>query len=86
MGYIEYTMPICNVETSIRILETPSDLFIYVNQFPDEIHLYNDALKDIICANCAYIKSKKIEIICNLAMHESLESVASNITEILNSE
>ncbi|KAI5150708.1 hypothetical protein ENBRE01_1654 [Enteropsectra breve] len=83
-AYVDFSVDVDGVSTAIRIFETEKQVFIYVNQNPLEMHLYNDMLKDLIVRGCSGMKKKEFTVLCNLAKHDSLENVAKTVLEVLN--
>ena len=83
-AYVDFTTPINGVDTAIRIFETNTHCFIYVNQNPVEMHLYNENLQRLIQRKCGRIAHKQLMVICNLANHEALDGVTDHLSKILN--
>jgi len=83
-AYIDFVTPISGVDTAIRIFETETHVFVYANQHPPEMHLYNDILRSTLQQNCRHMRNKEFTVICNLANHESLDAVTKHIVDILN--
>lgn len=84
-AYIDFTIPFAGIDTAVRIFEIETHVFVYVNQNPPEIHLYNDILRMAIQNKCKHLKGKEFIVICNLANHEALDPIAQHISEILTS-
>ncbi|KAI5169519.1 hypothetical protein PAEPH01_0782 [Pancytospora epiphaga] len=83
-AYVDFMAPISGVETAIRIFETETHLFVYVNQHPAEMHLYNELLRADIQSGYKQLNHKEVTVICNLANHDALALVKKRILEILN--
>lgn len=84
IAYIDFAEQFDGIETNVRIFETKTHLFIYVNQSHSEIHLYNEFLKNILIKQCRQMKNKKIEVICNLEKYDCIDKIAQHIVKILN--
>ncbi|OQS53879.1 hypothetical protein EHP00_701 [Ecytonucleospora hepatopenaei] len=82
-AYVDFTEKYNNKDTKIRIFETKTHVFVYVNQYPSQMHLYNEFLRDKIKK---YIKRKEIVCVCNLESYDSLKPIASTITEIFKNK
>ena len=83
-AYVDFNIKVRGVDTSIRIFETETHFFIYVNQHPTEIHLYNDRLKNALIATCNGLEFKEVNVICNLVTHEALRDIVEYIQKIVN--
>ena len=79
-AYVDFVEKFNNVDTKIRIFETKTHIFIYVNQYPKQMHLYNEYLKNNIKK---HIKRKEIVCKCNLTNYEALNPITKMISEIL---
>lgn len=83
-AYVDFSTSISGIETAIRIFETETHCFVYVNQFPVEMHLYNDPMKAALQNSCARMNRKEFTVICNLSTHEALDAVAKHLAKVLN--
>ena len=79
-AYVDFNEKYSDIDTKIRIFETKTHLFIYVNQYPKQMHLYNEFLRDNVKR---YVKRKEIVCICNLESYDALQPITKTITEIL---
>lgn len=73
-GYFDFKTNINGVETEIKILETLTHVFIYVNQAEEQVNLFDDELKKLLIKKD--IKRKKsLNVFCNLRNKENLNDV-----------
>lgn len=84
VSYIDFSEDFRGIQTSIRIFENETHIFIYVNQQHNEIHLYNDILRKIISKTSKRANKKKIETICNLKNYECIEDIGREISKIVD--
>jgi len=82
--YVDFTEKYQGINTSIRIFENETHLFVYVNQQNPEIRLYNEFMKSIIMRNCRKAKRKKVEVICNLKNYSSIDEIGIDISKIVD--
>ena len=82
-AYMDFVRVIDGISTSIRIFETHTHVFVYVNQFPEEMNLFSDMLKGELMAKCKGMRHKEFGVVCNLANKEALIPVSENIIKIL---
>lgn len=80
-AYVDFTEKFDKKDTKIRIFQTKTHVFVYVNQYPKQMRLYNEYLRDGIKSA---VKRKEIVCICNLESYDSLKPITNTITEILN--
>lgn len=80
-GYVEFNTKVCDIDTDIRILETLTHVFIYINQDEEKINLYDEDLKNILY-NRNLKKDKKMVVFCNLKSADSLKKVGELIYDI----
>ncbi|WUR03721.1 proteasome assembly chaperone [Vairimorpha necatrix] len=73
-GYFDFKTSIKGVETDIKILETPTHIFIYVSQAEEQINLFDDELKNILKKRNIK-RRKELEVFCNLKSEENLDDV-----------
>jgi len=85
VAYVDFMETFDGIKTVIRIFETQTHLFVYVNQSNNEIHLYNEFLKGILMKECHSIKGKQVEVICNLKKYECINEIGKQISTIVNS-
>ncbi len=83
-AYIDFTTNILGIQTAIKIFETETNFFVYINQNENEMHLYNDIIQNTLQRSCKSINGKKITVICNLANHESLQEIINFLIELIN--
>lgn len=86
VAYIDYVENIKGIDTSIRIFETETHLFIYVNQPHIEIHLYNEYLKKILMRECRRAKRKQLDVICNLDNYNCIDEIGRQISKIVDGQ
>lgn len=84
-AYVDFKINIDGSETEIKIFETERAIFVYVNQHPQEMHLYSDLLKTILQRDCKNMRDKEFSVLCNLSKHESLDDIAKEIVSRLSS-
>lgn len=84
VSYIDFTQKFQGIETSIRIFENKTHIFVYVNQCHNDISLYNEKLKKVLSNSCLRAKRKKLEIICNLKNYECVEEIGKEISKIVD--
>lgn len=86
VAYVDFIEIIDDIETTIKVYETKTHLFVFVNQSTTEIHLYNEFLKKILMKNCNGISNKKVEVICNLKKYSCINKIGENISKIVNGQ
>lgn len=74
-GYIDFKTDINGVETEIKILETLTHVFIYINQIEDQINLFDEELKKSLLKKDIRRK-KELQVFCNLKSKEHLDDVS----------
>lgn len=84
VGYVDFVEKYSGIETTIRIFETKTHLFVYVSQSNTEIRLYNDFLKEILIKRCKNIKTKNMDVICNLKKYDCIVDIGNQISAIVN--
>lgn len=84
VAYVDFIETFDEIRTVVRIFETQTHLFVYVNQSNTEIHLYNEFLKAILLRECESIKHKKVEVICNLKRYDCIGAIGRHICKIVN--
>lgn len=84
VAYVDFVETFDGIRTVIRIFETQTHLFVFVNQSNTEINLYNEFLKRILIKDCHSIKSKQVEVICNLKKYECIGEIGKQICNIVN--
>ena len=84
-AYVDFKISVGGSETEIKIFETENAVFVYVNQHPQEMHLYSDPLKAILQRDCKNMGNKEFSVLCNLSKHECLEDIAKEIVTRLSS-
>lgn len=84
VAYVDFVENFGGIDTVIRIFETRTHLFVYVNQSNTEIHLYNEFLKNILIKKCHSIKNKQVEVICNLNRYDCIDEIGQQISNIVN--
>jgi hypothetical protein len=84
-AYIDTVEIVDGLETTIKIFETRTYLFVYVNQHPEEMHLYNDGLRERIERELKadYDGKKHVFAICNLSSHEAMKSICEVVMQML---
>lgn len=85
-AYADFKANICGISTAIRIFETETNCFIYINQSKTEVHLYNSNVKEYLERNCTNMAGKTFNVICNLSKHEALNEVNLLVASVLNGE
>jgi hypothetical protein len=80
-GYIDFKTDINGVETDIKILETLTHVFIYINQIEDQINLFDEELKKILVKKDIH-RRKELQVFCNLKEKEHLNDVSLFIYNI----
>lgn len=83
-AYVDFVENIAGSETTIRLYETPTHLFVYVSQPSTEVHLYNDFLQRILIQKCIRVRNKRIEVVCNLEKYETIDHIGNIISKIVN--
>ncbi|KKO74846.1 hypothetical protein AAJ76_4200013363 [Vairimorpha ceranae] len=74
-GYVDFKTNINGTDTDIKILETLTHVFIYVNQAEEQVNLFDDELKKILKKKD--IKRKKsLEVFCNLKSRDNLNDIS----------
>lgn len=81
-AYIDFSTKILGLDTEIKILETCTYIFVYVNQCEETIHLYDEALREEIARNKVRPK-KKLVVFCNMRAHESFDDVKRVVMDVL---
>lgn len=84
VAYVDFVEKFNGIETVVRIFETQTHLFVFVNQSNTEIHLYNEFLKNILMKECSCIKNKQVEVICNLKRYDCIDEIGRHISKIVN--
>lgn len=80
-GYVEFSTKICDVDTDIRILETLTHVFIYINQDEEKVNLYDEDLKKYLTQKNLK-RNKKMVVFCNLKNQESLKKVGELVYDV----
>ncbi len=79
-GYIDYCEKYHGVDTTVRMIETDSHLYVYVTQHPMQMRLYNAYLKKALNP---YVQ-KKLICICNLETYVSLSEISKDLVKIIS--
>lgn len=86
VAYVDYVEKIKGISTSIRIFETETHLFIYVNQPHVEIHLYNEYLKKILVKQCKRARRKQLDVTCNLDNYNCIDEIGKQVSKIIDGD
>ncbi|KAL6122513.1 hypothetical protein NUSPORA_00431 [Nucleospora cyclopteri] len=82
-AYVDFEQKFRGVETKIKIFETNTHIFVYVNQNPQQMHLYNEYLTENLKK---FLPSKRLFCICNLDSYECLKEISNTIVEIIKTK
>ncbi|EOB14203.1 hypothetical protein NBO_33g0009 [Nosema bombycis CQ1] len=80
-GYVEFTAKVRDIETDIRILETITHVFIYVNQDDEKINLYDEDLRRFLISR-KLRNNKKMVVFCNLKSRDNLKAVGEFVYDV----
>ncbi|KAM0671581.1 hypothetical protein CWI42_020680 [Ordospora colligata] len=81
-AYIDFSTKVQDIDTDIKILETSTHAFIYINQGEERMHLYDESLKNEI-SRSKIRPNKKLVVFCSVRTHEAFNDIKKIILDIL---
>lgn len=78
--YVDFAVNVHNVRTEIRVFETVTHLFVYVNQDTEEIMKYDGSLDRVL----KRVRNKKTRVVyCNVRGKDYLNEIGNHLIKVL---